>query len=149
MKTACPLPNWARGQAFKNYTRYNALNVVWELKAKVMKTACLLPNWARGQALKNHTWCDFLKVVYELPIFGPEKTFIGWVDRCCHPLQGWCLSLPLHGALSKEHYLQGHTWMWGQKKWLSSQSRMPHLLVDPSHRDGVHKVSSLETMFVM
>ena len=45
----------AEGQAFKNYTRYNALNVVWELKAKVMKTACLLPNWARGQALKNHT----------------------------------------------------------------------------------------------
>ena len=41
----------AEGQAFKNYTRYNALNVVWELKAKVMKTACPLPNWARGQAI--------------------------------------------------------------------------------------------------
>ena len=54
-KTACPLPNWAMGQAFKNYTRYDALNVVCELKAKVMKTACPLPNWARGQAFKNHT----------------------------------------------------------------------------------------------
>ena len=50
----------AEGQAFKNYTRYNALNEVWELKAKVMKTACLLPNWARGKAFngqnfKSHT----------------------------------------------------------------------------------------------
>ena len=53
MKTACPLPNWAGGQAFKNNTRCDALNLVCKLKAKAMETACPLINQARGQDLKN------------------------------------------------------------------------------------------------